>query len=290
MNSGKPEADPGLELGCGALERRVGRAVGRTLEGWVGHAPVDELGSGREVRADLPDAVAQGDHRVEPLRAELVEVLGAVRADVDPVRTKDADGVGMQRLRMAARAGGLDRTGRHVVEQRFGDLGPRAVARAQEQHPRSPARAVRSWTLGRRRAEAQRRVQRSPCALQGIAAGVEVDGVVAVAAICRAAVRGHESAFPEQTQVVRHQALRLVDQRHELPHRPIALHELAQQPPPQRVRGQPYEGWRGATPRIGDGRRHPLDSTEVRQSDQSRLMQFPHGRSALVRRSADLRR
>ena len=37
----------------------------------------------RELRADLADAVAQRDHHVEALRDELVEVLGAVRADVD---------------------------------------------------------------------------------------------------------------------------------------------------------------------------------------------------------------
>ena len=77
------EADAGLELGGGALERRVGGAVGRTLERRVGDAPVDELGSRRELRADLANAVAQRDHRVEPLGAELVEVLGAVGADVD---------------------------------------------------------------------------------------------------------------------------------------------------------------------------------------------------------------
>ena len=72
------------------------------------------------------------------------------RADVDPVRAKDADGVGMQRLRMAAGADRLDRPGRHALEQRFCDLGPRAVARAQEQHPRSATRAPSSWTRRRR--------------------------------------------------------------------------------------------------------------------------------------------
>ena len=59
-----------------------------------------------------------------------------------PYAAKDADGVGMQRLRVAAGAGRVDRPGRHVLEQRFGDLGPRAVARAQEQHPRSATRTA----------------------------------------------------------------------------------------------------------------------------------------------------
>jgi hypothetical protein len=47
---------------------------------------VDELGSVGELRADLANSVAQRDHRVEPLRAEFIDVLGAVRADVDPTR------------------------------------------------------------------------------------------------------------------------------------------------------------------------------------------------------------
>ena len=41
---------------------------GRTLERRVGNAPVHELGVGRELRADLADAVAQRDHHVEALR------------------------------------------------------------------------------------------------------------------------------------------------------------------------------------------------------------------------------
>ena len=82
---------------------------GRTLERGVGNAPVHELGAGRELRADLSNAVAQRDHRVEPLGDELVDVLGAVRADVDSTLLKDADGVGMQWFRMATRARRFDR-------------------------------------------------------------------------------------------------------------------------------------------------------------------------------------
>ena len=90
-----------------------------------------------------------------------------------------------------------------------------------------------------------------PALLQRLAAGEEVDGVVAVAAIRRAASRRHEPTFAEQAQVVGHQALRLVDQHHQLPHGPIALHELSQQPPPQRMRRQPHESWRFVGVRVG---------------------------------------
>ena len=78
-------------------------------------------------------------------------------------------------------------------------------------------------------------------------AGGEVDGVVAVAAVRRTMTGGHEPTIAELTQVVRHQALRLVDQLHQLPDGPIALHQLSQQPPPQRVRRQTHERRRVAS-------------------------------------------
>ena len=87
----------------------------------------------RELGADLSNAVAQRDHDVEPLGDELAEVLGAVRTDVDATLLENADGIGMQWLRMATGAGGFDRPARQVDEQRLGDLGPRAVPGTQEQ-------------------------------------------------------------------------------------------------------------------------------------------------------------
>ena len=69
-----------------AVRSNAGRST-RPLgpfERGVGNAPVDELWVRRELGTDLADAVAQGDHEVEALGHELVEVLGAVRADVDP--------------------------------------------------------------------------------------------------------------------------------------------------------------------------------------------------------------
>src|SRR5258708_39555474 len=77
------KADTRLELGRRAFESRVGGTLGRTCECRVGNAPVHELRVRRELAAHLADAVAQRDHQVEPPREELVEVLAAIRADVD---------------------------------------------------------------------------------------------------------------------------------------------------------------------------------------------------------------
>src|SRR5688572_15996311 len=77
------ESDASRELVSGALERGVRGAVRRTLEPRVGHAPVHELRARRELRAHLANAIAERDHLVEALRDELVDVLRAVRADVD---------------------------------------------------------------------------------------------------------------------------------------------------------------------------------------------------------------
>ena len=119
----------------------------------VGHAPVDELGVVRELGADLANAVAQRDHAVEALRGEFVQVLGAVGADVDPPLAHDADGVGMERFRVAAGARGFDRAVGLVFEERLGHLGPSAVAGAQEQDPRPATRSRRAWCRGGRRHE-----------------------------------------------------------------------------------------------------------------------------------------
>ncbi len=244
------------------------------LERRVGNAPMDELWSRRELRADLTNAVAQCDHRVESLGAELIEVFGAVGADVDPVRVKDPDRVGMQRLRTAAGADSLDRTRRHVLEQRFCDLRPRAVTRAEEQHPRSAT--LSSEIVDRRvpRARSPARGAARACALQRITAGGQVDRVVAVASVGRALAGLDQGTFAEQAQVVRDQALRLVDQDHQLAHGPIALHQLPQQPPPKRVRRQPHEGWWLAGQPL-----HSIDSSDLSKINQIRLMDRTRERS-----------
>ena len=98
-----------------------------------------------------------------------------------------------------------------------------------------------SWTGRGHGWEPQCGMQRTACVLQRQLAGGQVDGVVGVAAVRRAPACGHEPTVAELTQVVRHQALRLVDQRRQLPDGAIALHQFSQQSPPHRVRRQTHE-------------------------------------------------
>ena len=259
----EPEADARLELGRGAFERRVRGTVGRTLERRVGNAPVHELGAGRELGADLSNAVAQRDHRVEPLGDELVEVLGAVRADVDATLA-----AGRGRRWDAAASDGCPRSPLRSPRPTCARAAPRrsGTARCSPCTGTTPAagdanaRSV-DGSAGSR-CEPQRGMQRTARGLQRLPAGGEVDGVVAVAAVRRTATRRHEPTVAELTQVVRHQALRLVDQHRQLPDGPIALHQLSQQPPPQRMRRQPHERRRVADRGTGcDGRLHRTNST-----------------------------
>ena len=82
----------------------------------------------------------------------------------------------------------------------------------------------------------------------------EIDAVVAVPTIGRATTSGHQLAGSQLTQVVRHQALRLVEQLHQLPDRTIAVHQLPQQPPPNRVRDKLQEPRRTHAPPTGHDR------------------------------------
>ena len=87
----------------------------------------------------------------------------------------------MQRLRMTPGRRGGDRSLRHRLEQRLGDLRTRAVPGAQEQDPRPPTpgiacRGVRRW----RRGEPQPGMQRTARGLELLPAPREIDRVVAV--------------------------------------------------------------------------------------------------------------
>ena len=84
-------------------------------------------------------------------------------------------------------------------------------------------------------------MQRRAGSLQLFSARREMDGVVAVASIGRAATRAHEPAVAELAQVVRHETLLLADERRQLANRAVAVRELAQQPPPQRMRDELHE-------------------------------------------------
>src|SRR5215212_7890585 len=95
------EPDPRLEVGRGPFECAVRRPGARTCRSRIGNAPVRALGVRGELGTHLAHAVTERDHHVELAGAELVEVLGPLSADVDAAGAHDADGVRMQRLRVA---------------------------------------------------------------------------------------------------------------------------------------------------------------------------------------------
>src|SRR4051812_33156236 len=130
------KADASAQLGGAALERRQGVLVGAGLAGRVRDAPVDLLGAAGELGADLAYAVAQADHVVEALGRELVEVLGSAPGQVDAAVAHHSHGVGVQRLWVAARARRAHGAAGELLGEGLGHLRARAVARAQEQHPR----------------------------------------------------------------------------------------------------------------------------------------------------------
>ena len=89
-------------------------------------------------------------------------------------------------------------------------IGERALLPVQTNSTLRPRAAVS--TVGRRggvRSEAQRRVQRRPAGGQRVRAALQVQVVVAVAAVEAAAVGGDQPAAAQQPQVVGDQVLRL---------------------------------------------------------------------------------
>jgi hypothetical protein len=152
-------------------------------------------------------------------------------------------GVRVQRLGVAAGAGGGDGARRPVLDERFGDLRAGAVAGAQEQQSRASA----SWLgdIRRRRRDGKTGVQRVPGVAEEVAAAQQIGAVVDVAAVGRAAARGDDAGLAELLQVVGDQVLRLADELDELADAPIAAPELVDQLPAQRIAEQPEDrGWR----------------------------------------------
>ena len=89
----------------------------------------------RGTRADLPDPVADGDHAVEALIEELVEVLGPPARQVDAVGLHHPHRVRMQASRLAAGAERLHAAVGEVLEQGLGHLRTGAVLGAEEEDP-----------------------------------------------------------------------------------------------------------------------------------------------------------
>ena len=75
--------DTGVDVGSGALERRVADLVVVIGRGRIGNAPVGPPRMVGELRADLAGPVAQGDHTAGAAAGEGVQVLGSPVGDVD---------------------------------------------------------------------------------------------------------------------------------------------------------------------------------------------------------------
>ena len=207
------------------------RAGSRMLQ-WIACGVAGELG------ADLAHAVAEADDVVEAPAGELAEVLGAAAREVDPALAHHPHRVGMQRLGMAAGAGRAHRAAGQLLGERLGHLRARAVARAQEQH----ARARRAALAAARAAAAPRPgCSEAPALGEQLTAARQLEHVVGVAAVGGAAARRDEAAVAQLAQVVRDEALAPAGQLAQLADAPIAARQLAQQPPAQRMAGQPQE-------------------------------------------------
>jgi hypothetical protein len=174
----------------------------------------------------------------KPMRVESsVAVLGATPGDVDAALAHHPHRVGMQRVRVAARASRADRAAGQLPGEHLGDLRARAIARAQEQHARERRTALTPRASARRRR--QGRMQRGAGARQQLSAARQIEDVVAVAAVGGAATHRNQATVAQLAQVVGDQALAPARQLAQLAHAPIAARQLAQQPPPQRVPRQP---------------------------------------------------
>ena len=204
-----------------------------------------------ELRADLAGPVAQGDHVVERAAGEGVQVPGALAGDVDAERlAQHPDGVGVQVAAWAgsrrwSRSRGRRCGGAAVLRRSVSGRCCRCTRTARRCVGTAAVRPGDRWCGD----PAQRRVQRGAAVGQRIRAAVQVQVVVAVAAVEAAARGGDQPAVAQQPQVVGDQVLRLVDPCHQLADPVVAVGEFGQQLPAQRVGGQPDERrWGGDVP------------------------------------------
>ena len=84
-------------------------------------------------------------------------------------------------------------------------------------------------------------MQRSTRRLQPLPAACQVDRVVAVPSIRGASTGAHEPARPQLTEVVRHEALLHAEELCQLPYGTVAVRQLPQQLPTNRMRHEPQE-------------------------------------------------
>ena len=84
-------------------------------------------------------------------------------------------------------------------------------------------------------------MQRGPGADEQRTAARQLEDVVRVAAVGDAATGRDQAAVAQLAQVVGDEALALIGERAQLADPPVAARQLAQQPPTQRVAGQPQK-------------------------------------------------
>ena len=156
---------------------------------------------------------------------------------------------------MAPRAPGRDRMTGAVLEQRLRDLRPGAVPGAEEQDERRSAVARRDGG-GRGGGEPHARVKGGSGGAEQVAAAEQIDPVVDVAAVRRAAPGAHEARIAQLGQVIRDQVLRLAQQFGELANPAIAAGQLTEQLPALWVGDQLQELVRRAIDRVRCSREH----------------------------------
>src|SRR4051794_12593454 len=204
----------------------------------IRNAPVDGLRTARELGADFANFVAERHDVFEAAPGVLLQVLAAPVGDVDAVLAHHPDCVRVEVLGTAACAERLDPVAGGLREKSFGDLGAGAVPGAKEKHalPRSAAR-----TVDNSRAGGETGVERHPGCGEKFATAGQLDPVVAVSTISRAAPHRYESTTAQTTEVIRNGVLRLADPRAQLPDSQVAARQLRKQPPAHRVRRQLQE-------------------------------------------------
>ena len=87
-------------------------------------------------------------------------------------------------------------------------------------------------------------MQRGAGGGEQLAAAHQLEDVVGVATVGEAATRGDQPAVAQLAQVVGDEALAVAGELAQLADPPVAARQLAQQPPAQRVAGQPQKSRR----------------------------------------------
>ena len=241
---GQQVPDAGVDVRRRALEGGVALPVGRRWPCWVGDAPVDPPWLVGELGAGLAGLVAQGDHVVELAAGQRVQVPRPLVGDVDAeLLAQDPYGVGVDTWFGVAAGADYRRHRRRLRwRSRASAIGERALLPVQTNSTRGRTRPFGySGAEGGVGAEAERRVQGETDGGQRVRAAVQVQVVVAVAAVEAAASGGDQPAAPQQPQMVGDQVLRLTGQLDQFADPVVACGQFGQQPPPQRVGGQPHK-------------------------------------------------